>query len=207
MAFHDVQLPDDVEQGAQGGPAFRTTVLPIASGFEKRNQNWANTRGAWDIGYGITTKLNFSLVLDFFYARKGRLHSFRFKDWTDFEMARQVIGQTDTTTANFQIFKRYTSGGQIHDRTLEKIVSGSVSVWVNNVAITEGAGAGEYQINLLTGVITLGSTLVAQSGTDVEVLCEFDVPVRFDTDQFNITAQTFDAGAIPTLPIIEVRGE
>lgn len=207
MTFHDVQLPSDVEKGSGGGPEFNTIVLPLATGFEKRNIQWSQARAKYNIGYGIQTKANFTLVLDFFYARFGRAHSFRFKDWGDFEMARQVIGATDGSTATFQVFKRYTSGALDYDRTIEKIVLDSESVWVNNVSITEGGGAGEYALNDLTGVLTLGATLAAQSGTDVEVLCEFDVPVRFDVDKFDVTLETFDAGAIPNLPVIEVRGE
>ncbi len=207
MAFHDVQLPEDVEKGSAGGPQFNTVIIDLATGFEQRNIQWAKARANYDVGYGIQTKALFTAVLDFFYARFGRAHSFRFKDWGDFVMPRQLIGLTDTVQATFQIFKRYTSGALDYDRILEKIVLDSELVWVNNVAISEGVGAGQYQLDDLTGIITLGSTLVAQSGTDVEVSCEFDVPVRFDTDEFSVTLETFDAGEIPNLPIVEVRGE
>lgn len=203
--FDEVRIDEDVEKGAKGGPRFNTGLVPLANGFERRNQNWSQSRGQWDIGYGITTKALFSLVVEFFYARRGRARGFRFKDWTDFEMARQVVGTTDTATTDFQIFVRYTSGSVTFDRTLYKIVSGTVSVWVNSVSITEGAGVGEFSLDYDTGVLTLGSTLAAQSGTDVEVECEFDVPVRFDTDALDLVAERDDVAAIPVIPIIEVR--
>lgn len=205
MAFHEVRLPDDVERGAQGGPRFKTTVIILDSGFERRNIDWSQARGAWDVGYGIDDKTAFSVVLTFFRAREGRAHGFRFKDWSDFELARQSIGVTDTSNTLFQIFKRYTSGTINYDRTLNKIVSGTVSVWVNNIAIIEGAGASEYQIDLNTGIITIGATLAAQSGTLVEAQCEFDVPVRFDNDQISVNMEIFNAGQIPNIQIIEIR--
>jgi uncharacterized protein (TIGR02217 family) len=34
---------------------------------------------------------------------------------------------------------------------------------------------------------------------------EFDVPVRFDTDRLEINLQGFRHGAIPHIPIVEVR--
>jgi uncharacterized protein (TIGR02217 family) len=34
---------------------------------------------------------------------------------------------------------------------------------------------------------------------------EFDVPVRFDTDKLEINLQGFRHGAIPHIPIVEVR--
>jgi uncharacterized protein (TIGR02217 family) len=80
---------------------------------------------------------------------------------------------------------------------------------MNNVSIVEGAGVSEFTVNNNTGVITLGSTLAAQSGTEVEVICEFDVPVRFDTDELDITATVFTQDEavinIPSIPIIEIR--
>ena len=211
MAFHDVRLPDDVERGATGGPGFSTTIIPLSSGFERRNQNWEAARLRWDIGYGLmdregnVNQADFSEVLAFFYARRGRLHSFRFKDWTDFELDRQQIGTTDGADATWQVYKRYTSGGVNYDRDLTAIVSASHSVWVNNVAIVNGAGASQYQINLTTGVITLGSTLAAQSGTAIEVACEFDVPVRFDLDQLDLNAVLYNAASVPSIPVIEDR--
>lgn len=205
MAFHDIRLPEDIERGAQGGPRFKTSIVTLSSGFEHRNLEWAQTRGEWDIGYGLQHKTQFSAVADFFYARRGRGHSFRFKDWTDFELARQVIGATDGATATFQVFKRYTSGSFMFDRDLHKIVPGTVSVWVDGVPIVEGTGSSQYQIDLGTGVLTLGATLAAQTGTDVEIQCEFDVAVRFDTDALDLVADTDYAASIPNIPIVEIR--
>lgn len=205
MAFDNIRLPDDIERGAQGGPRFRTTVITLSSGFERRNRDWEQTRGAWDIGYGLQRKDQFDDVVAFFYARNGRARGFRFKDWLDFQLARQAIGVTDGTNATFQIFRRYTSGTVTFDRLLTKPVAGTVLVWVNGVAITLGAGADEFQVDTTTGIITLGATLAAQTGTTVESQCEFDVPVRFDTDALDLVADTEIAATIPQIPIIEVR--
>lgn len=206
MAFHDVKLPDDIERGAQGGPRFKTTILALSSGFERRNEDWEQTRAEWDVGYGLRKKSQFVATIDFFYTRRGRLHTWRFKDWTDFDMAQQVIGVTDGANANFQIFKRYSSGGFDFDRTLTKITTDSEVVIVNSVTIAEGGGAGQYTLDDATGLVVLGSTLAAQSGTDVEVSCEFESHVRFDTDALDIIADTDDAATIPQIPVIEVRG-
>lgn len=205
MAFDNVKLPDDIEKGAQGGPRFRTTIIELSSGFEQRNSQWSQTRGEWDVGYGLQEKEQFEDIIEFFYARQGRARAFRFKDWTDFELARQAIGLTDTTNDTFQIFKRYASGATLFDRILRKIVQDTEAVWVNNVAIAKGLGSGEYQIDYETGIITIGSTLAGQDGTNVEVQCEFDVPVRFNTDALDLVAETSYSAAVPQIPIVEVR--
>ncbi len=211
MTFHDVQLPNDVERGAQGGPRFKTTVLTLSGGHEKRNIDWSQTRGFWDIGYGIDDDTFFVSVQNFFYAREGRAHSFRFKDWSDYVLATQLIGTTDGSTATFQIFKRYSSGGIDFDRDLSKPVTATWTALVNDIGQTVvfdvAPGAAEVSINTLTGIATLGATHAATSSLSVKVAGEFDVAVRFDTDAFDINLLTFQAGSIPQLPVIEVRGE
>jgi len=209
VTFHNTRLPDDVERGAQGGPRFRTTVLQLTSGFERRNIDWEEVRGEWDIGYGIQSKANFKDVQDFFYARQGRAHSFRFKDWADFELARQLIGATDTSTADFQLFKRYSSGGIDFDRNLYMPVVSSWEAWIGGltqVVVYNTPPSGfEVSFNTITGIVTIGATHVATNGFDLEVQGEFDVAARFDTDSFDISMAIFDAGSIPQLPIREVR--
>lgn len=212
LAFHDVRLPDDIERGAIGGPMFKTRVLKLESGFEQRNIDWVNTRGEWDISYGMMNMDAAVLqtavhdVRDFFYARKGRAHGFRFKDWTDFQIGdvanpttdNQSIGLGDTIQTLFQVFKRYSSGGFDYDRTIKKLVSGQVVVLLDNVVQVSG-----FTIQLNAGTITF--TSAPGAGVNVQVALEFDTPVRFDDDHFKITIETFQAGQIPPIPIIELR--
>ena len=207
MAFQDTQLPDDIERGADGGLRFQTTVADGDSGHEQRNIDHAQARFQADISYGINNKAGYTRLINFHAAMRGRAHSFRFKWWADFEQARQVIGTTDTSTATFQIKKDYTTASFTYQHDITKPVSGTLSVWVNNVSISEGAGASQYQVDLTTGIITLGSTLVAQSGTDVETLCEFDFAMRFNNDLLKVSLQQVEAGTVPPIMIKEVKGE
>jgi uncharacterized protein (TIGR02217 family) len=211
MAFHDAQLPSDVERGAQGGPRFKTTILILGGGLEKRNIDWATTRAEYDISYGIESKADYSDVIEFFYARQGRAHSFRFKDWADFEITDQTVLTTDGSTATVTMFKRYTSGGVNFDRTITKPLASGWVVTVNAVSQTvvydTSPAATEVAINTTTGVITLGSTHAATSGQAVNITGEFDVPVRFDTDALDVNVETFDAGSMPQLTLVEVKGE
>lgn len=211
MAFHDAQLPSDVERGAQGGPRFKTTILILGGGLEKRNIDWATTRAEYDISYGIESKAAYSDVVEFFYARQGRAHSFRFKDWADFEITAQTMFTTDGSTATFQMFKRYSSGGINFDRNLTKPLGSGWVITVNAVAQTVvydvAPGAAEVSIATLTGIVTLGSTHAATSAQDVVLTGEFDVPVRFDTDGLDVNVELCDVGSLPQINIVEVKGE
>jgi hypothetical protein len=51
--FHAVRLPDNIAYGATGGPEFATTVMATGSGHEKRNVNWSEARGRWDVASGL----------------------------------------------------------------------------------------------------------------------------------------------------------
>lgn len=206
MAFHDTRLPVSVNRGVKGGPRFKTTVMSLASGFEKRNIEWSLTRGFWDAGYAVQTTEELKVLVDFFYARQGKAHSFRLRDWSDFQ-----VGEAETTTPQeigvgtgaqltFQLEKRYTSGGYTFHRVIAKPTNGTTRVWLGAVEQMSG-----WSMNYLTGLLTFSSApLVSVS---VKVLTEFDVPVRFDTDDLNITMEMFNNSELPTIPLIEVRGE
>ncbi len=203
MAFHDVRLDEDIERGAQGGPRFKTTVKTLSSGFEKRNIDWQRTRGRWDISYGLDTKANLEGVLAFFYARQGRAHSFRFKDWTDFQIGvettdtPQAIGVGDAVVKKFQIVRRYTSGATTFDREITR-PTGTVRVFLD--AAEQFA---DFTVDNSTGVVTF--TSAPGGGVLPGVICEFDVPVRFDTDQLDLEAFRDDAFSAPELNVLELR--
>lgn len=198
MAFHETRLPVDIELGAVGGPSFFTTVLELFSGYEQRNINWTKARGRWDIGYGIREEADMDSVRDFFYARRGRAHGFRFKDWTDYELDTQQIGTGDGTETEFQIYKRYSDGGYYYDRDIKKPVSGTVEVYLNGALQASG-----YSVDTTTGVITFDTA--PSIGDVVSAACDFDVPVRFDIDQLPVTAHGLQLQSVTGIDIVELR--
>lgn len=206
MSFHEVRLPPEVSYGAQGGPKFQTTIMTLANGHERRNVDWKVMRCEYDVSYGIKTKAEMDAVRAFFYARRGMAYGFRFKDWNDYRLDLQEIGTTVSAAARtFQLFKRYQSGVSIYDRVLNKIVTGTLTVTVDGTPVTQGAGAGQYQVDLNTGLITLGSTIGGTAGRIVRASCEFDVPVRFDIDHLQATLEEFNVENLDQIPLVEVR--
>lgn len=206
MAFHNVQLPVNIERGARGGPGFNTTVLTLSSGFEQRNINWSLPRLKWDLGYGIDSKADQQAVIAFFYARQGKGHSFRFKDWTDYEIGDdatdtlQAIATANGSDTQFQAIKTYTSGAVTFSRVVTRLVTGTPRVFLDGVEQMSGVS-----VNVETGVITFtGAPTLNQV---VGLIAEFDVPVRFDTDELNLTAILEDTIGIPDISIMEVREE
>lgn len=215
MAFAEVRLPTDLAYGASGGPMFNTAIFTMTSGYEKRNRNWSAARHKYDLGYGQKTETQIQAIQNFFYARSGKAFGFRLKDWNDYKLPRQVIGTTDGSTTQFQVIKTYTSGSASYDRDIYKIVADvdadeyTFSCWIagSPVTVVEGSSpaASEVAIDRNTGLLTLDSAFYAVSGDDVEVQCEFDVPVRFDTDHLDITVDSFNNYSWNAIPVIEIR--
>ena len=209
MSFHDVRFPTDISFGSSGGPERRTEIVTLNTGFEERNSPWQHSRRRYDAGIGARHLDDLHAIVAFYEARMGQLYGFRWKDWTDYKSALpsenvtaldQEIGTGDDVTVDFQLIKSYASGAATYARGISKPVAGSVLIAVDGVSVTEGV---DYALDTSTGLVTFTTPPVAASV--VTAGFEFDVPVRFDTDVIEISAATFAAGTIPSVPVIEVR--
>jgi uncharacterized protein (TIGR02217 family) len=209
MSFHEVRFPAALSAGSSGGPERRTEIVTLQNGFEERNSPWAHSRRRYDAGLGVRSLDDLAEVIAFFEARHGRLHGFRWKDWTDFKSCGpsaapsaldQPIGTGDGTTRLFGLAKRYASGQQAYLRPIAKPVQGSVVVAVDGVALVAGA---DFDVDHATGQVQL--TAAPAAGAAVSAGFEFDVPVRFDTDRIATSLAGFSAGEIPSIPVAEVR--
>lgn len=205
-AFHETRFPTAIALGATGGPERRTRIVTLTSGHEERNTPWAHSRRRFDAGYGIKTLDDLHEVIAFFEARRGRLHGFRWKDVTDYKSCAptetpaatdQPFGIGDGETTQFYLSKAYTSGGQTYTRPITKPVDGRLTVAIDG----EIAAAA---LDATTGAVTFPDP--PPVGAMLTAGFEFDVPVRFDTDRLDINLTGFEAGEIPAIPVIEIRG-
>ncbi len=207
MAFHNKRLDVEISYGSLGGPGFKTSVATSGTGNEQRNQEWERARATYDLKYGIRDTNDMHNVIKFFYARRGRAYSWRFKDWLDYQIEDQnvhVVENDYTAGEVFQLFKRYEDGaGDPYDRIISKPVEGSlVNLRHNNVIMQ----ASHYSVDWTTGEITLNQPYTQGTVISLDYI-EFDVPVRFDIDELDISMDAFDQNSINSIPIIEVYRE
>lgn len=209
MQFHEVRFPVSLSFGSVGGPERRTDVVAISNGFEERNTPWADSRRRYDAGVGIRSLDDVDTMIAFFEARYGQLYAFRWKDWSDFRSNKpsaditgldQIIGSGDGSNADFQLLKTYRSGEYTYQRRIKKPVVDTVSIAQDGVELQPSA---DFTVDLSSGLVTLVTP--PPIGSEVTAGFEFDVPVRFDTDSIQTSVASFQAGEIPTVPIIEVR--
>lgn len=207
MAFHEVRFPDNISRGARGGPERRTQIVELASGDEERNASWANSRRRYDVAYGIRRADDLAAVVAFFEARNGRLHGFRFRDWSDYKSCApsqtpgpldQPIGTGNGSVTSFALMKRYSSGSQSWTRAITKPVGGTVRLALGGFEQASG-----WAVDATTGVVTFATAPAA--GIAITAGFEFDVPVRFDSDTLDVTLDIERLGSITSIPLLEIR--
>jgi uncharacterized protein (TIGR02217 family) len=169
-----------------------TDVVATVSGHEQRNSKWSQARARYNVASGVKTETQWQALIAFFRARRGKAVGFRFKDWGDFKAVNQPLLSLGGT--QYQLVKQYVSGAVVSERIISKPVAGTVKLYRNSILQASG-----WSIDTATGIITTSLT-----GT-LTVDFDFDVPVRFDTDELALSLDSFNAGSWNNIPLIEVR--
>lgn len=209
--FHDEIFPLAVSFGATGGPERRNEIVALTSGREKRNVRLSQSRHRYDVGTGVRSLADMHDVLDFFEARRGSLHAFRFRDPFDMKSCRpdgepgpldQKQGVGDGVRARFPLVKSYGNGADAYHRLISKPIVATLRVAVGGV---ERSRPAEFSFDDATGELVFTSAAIPPAGAEVTAGYEFHVPVRFDMEQLSLSLTAFKAGQIPSIPLVEVR--
>jgi uncharacterized protein (TIGR02217 family) len=92
-----------------------------------------------------------------------------------------------------QLVKTYDDGVNAYVRLIDYYVAGTLHIYVDTVETTHFTAD--------KGVITFTD---GDPGMNVVATFEFDIPVRFDVDQFGGVVDNVLSMSIPSLPILEV---
>jgi uncharacterized protein (TIGR02217 family) len=210
MSFHEVRFPTGIARGSHGGPERKTDVVQLGSGFEERNSRWADSRRSYNAGYGVRSLDDLYAVVAFFEERRGKLHGFRWRDHADFKSSApaadpspldQQIGVGTGTKAVFQLAKTYGAIYAPWTRNIRKPVTGTVVIAVAGLVKPQSA----FTVDAATGEVTFAFASIPVSGAAITAGFLFDVPVRFDTDKLEVSLSGFQSGAIPNIPIVEIK--
>jgi len=218
MAFLETpRFPDDIAYGSKGGPQYLTSVPMFASGREKRNVLWAQSRHVFDVGYGIRDQVQLDSLLTFFHAVQGRAHGFRFKDFADFHTGTPgghgpsgtpvttptkddySFGTGDDAETVFQLTKAYVKGSLSTGRVISKPINGTILIAIDTVLQTETT---HYSIDYSTGLVTFVTPPAAAE--DLTWGGQFDVPCRFESDQLTTVLDHYLHGSI-NVGLVEIR--
>lgn len=208
MAFDEVRL--DIG-GLPFGVAFRrrrrTEVAVLGNGYEERNSLWASSLLYADLSTVVQTLDDLHDIAAFWEARQGRARGFRMKDKSDWKSCKPLqtpapddvlIGTGDGSATTFQLVKLYASAGRTYTRTIHKPVAGTVRVAIDGAEQLTG-----WTVDTTTGTVTLDTPPAGDA--QITAGFEFDVPVRFDTDDLALSVLYAEEGAIDAIPVVEVR--
>jgi uncharacterized protein (TIGR02217 family) len=205
QVFDDVSFPIAIGRTASVEPGFSTAVVTSASGAEQRNVDWAQARLRFDAGPGVRSEADMKALIAFFRARRGRARGFRFRDPFDHSSNAMtsdpgygdvVIGTGDGTRTRFPLLKLYGEE-EPEQRRITRPVAGSVHVGIDGTLRLTGwtLEAG--------GIVAFDAAPGA--GARITAGFHFDVPVRFEEDQLQISLAAVTAGEVASIPLVEVR--
>lgn len=197
----EARFPVSISYGSSGGPGFKTSIFTVDSGIAHANAEWDRLRARYSVDFDSVPLEDLERVEAFFYAMRGMAKGFRFKDWNDYQIVNQNVLIGDGVTKQFQLFKRYRSGPSYYDRPIKKPVRGTFSsIFLNGV---EQVLNREFKVNYSNGLITFENAPPPGSVGFLPYV-EFDVPVRFDSDEFMVSAVDHNQYSISGLDLIEI---
>jgi uncharacterized protein (TIGR02217 family) len=186
--------------GTTGSPLaeWETEIIENDGGYRHAFQNREQAIGKWDVGSFTYNLEEWEYLLNFFIDKRGSAIAFRYKDYSDFEAVNEQIGVGDGANTTFYFTKLY--GDYLRDIT--QLVNGTVQLYVNGVLEPTG-----FTIYYDVGIVVFNSAV--GNGAIVTANFEFDVRVRFETDDLPATFVAFspDDGEkfvdVDNMPIIE----
>jgi uncharacterized protein (TIGR02217 family) len=205
QVFDDINFPLAIGQQATVTTEFSTNIVTTLSGHERRNSDWADAKASYDVSPGIRSEAELGILFDFFRARRGPAIGFRFQDPFDHssngmigtpQAGDQTIGVGNGLRTEFQLIKSYGQGAAVQSRAITRPVAGSILVSVNGVAASNWTLAEGGKIQFATS---------PPAGAQIKAGYYFDVPVRFASDRIEANRFSFEAGEMPSVPLIQIK--
>jgi uncharacterized protein (TIGR02217 family) len=198
--FIDTYPPESIMKfGFVSTPQFSTNITAVASGAEKRNQNWANPLHTYAAPEAVECHEHLVALHNMWMTTRGPLHSFAFRDPLDFGSRNlpapgveptigatdQVLGIGDGKRREFQLVRSYAFGNQTYRRTIYHPVVDTVVVAMNALPPSTAnpalpGGPYTWTVDRKTGVVTFNKPV--NTGVIVTAGFLFDVEVRFERD-------------------------
>lgn len=181
--FIEERLLDCVAYGTTGGPTWLTRRIGLKSGIIRRNPMRSRPSYRFHLLYKNLQPEHHEEVIDAFNASMGGVHSFRLKDWADFEVTAEALPVFGTgAEQTVQLAKIYAFGGQAISRPIRKPVLDTVTMTADGAPLAA-------VIDYTTGE----ATFTAASGDILRWSGEFDVPVMFADDELQFSNEDKNA--------------
>lgn len=214
--FEEVLFPPTFAERSESGPQYDAIISSGASGIDQRIGQFLAPKIAFQVDQAVQSLSDMEVLLRFFHARRGKLVGFLALDYTDFQARDHLFAIGDGTTASFQLTKTYSSGGFSQVRPITRVVYptaiyiGGVLVTDVQVLDTENGFEVLRGTHLITPLASVSSTGIVQfttppgNGVELRWTGMFYVPVRFDTDELDLTLDGPDVTSWSRIGLVEI---
>ena len=120
MGFISTILDDQVAYGFEGGPEYSTGETDLDNGLQIRDAAWRFPRHRYNASFKNIPDDTREYLINVFHACRGKLHSFKFKDWNDYEAENEpvIVG---TGVEPIQLYKMYQFGSAYTVRVIQAV--------------------------------------------------------------------------------------
>ena len=199
--FYEFRFPEAISMKSTISVEFNTNVMVSNNGQEQRIANREYSRLVYNVANGLKTKRDLEEIIKLFRIVKGKNIGFRFKDWTDYYVKNQIIGLGTNDNKIYQLVKSYNifidDENIIYVRKITKPVKDTVKIFVNDIDVTNSTS-----INYKNGEVNF--KIAPGENEIISASFEFDVPVRFDTDNLEFNLNSLNSGKIKDIKLIEI---
>lgn len=211
MVFVDIEFPPRIAFGAQTMVDWQTEMAQTIAGWENANQRWTNARHAYDVSFSVRNSTDYAEIKAHYIQVRGRLKSFPFKDYLDFECSADagLLVSNEDSPPTFAMHKTYGSGNDAWLRPITRPMPSPVPViyrWRDFVTTNASADA---TIDYETGDVEMDNDMPGDIYTWAG---QFWVPCRYDADRLPAIIINKEPGAegelltqCDAIPIVEVR--
>lgn len=182
MGYINAILDERIDYGFDGGPEYSTTVVDLENGLEQRDSAWIYPRHKYTAQFGNLDDDDRDTIIEVFHACRGRRHSFKFKDWNDFEASHEPLNVPVGTTQSIQLYKTYNFGAAYTIRPIQAVAT--------DVIVYNGSTPVAGLLDTETGMFTPSAAWAAGSYTWSG---SFYVWVRFNDDYNSFTINSWRA--------------
>ena len=184
MSYLDAYLQPCPGYGWEGGPTFKTQIVELKSGRERRNAEWARVRHQFSAPFNNITKDAYRNIKQMHLVCRGMLHAFRFRDELDYQADDDQFGTGDGVEREFQLSKISTLDGISYSREVFALV-GVPIITINDSPTTA------FAVNTRTGLVIFDAA--PANDAVLRWTGEFDIWVRFSTDSLPFSIDNVDA--------------
>lgn len=207
MAYLKAYIPACEGYGWQGGPEFKTRIVEMSNGRERRNADWAQPRHRFTLPFLNIDPSEYSGIKQHHYVCRGMNHAFLYRDPLDYTAINELFDTGDGIRQEFQLAKLSVVDNVSYLRNVYALYSpaGDGDAMQATPVVTVNGVPTAVTVDYERGIVMFSSA--PANGALLRWSGEFSIWVRFNQDwlPFSIGSQTKDGYASSgTIDLIEL---